>query len=255
MRSYFSQFGDVNHVRLSRSKKTGRSKHYAFLEFASAEVAKIAAETMNNYLLFGHILKCSIVPKEQVHANLWKGADRRFKTVPWAKIEARKLDLPKGQSEWQKKVEKERKRRSAQAAKMKDIGYDFEPTELEEPVPVPKSKKKALEPKPEAKKAKKATKPKPAKEEKTIIVASTADDGVVVSEVVKKTTKTKESKKDAALEETVEDVVEETITVADTPAIEGTPSKRAKKPSKRALEAMEETASSKRVKKAKKVEK
>lgn len=37
------QFGKVTKVRVSRSKKTARAKGYAFLEFASAEVAKIAA--------------------------------------------------------------------------------------------------------------------------------------------------------------------------------------------------------------------
>ncbi|MCJ1283941.1 hypothetical protein MMC26_003272 [Xylographa opegraphella] len=126
MRSYFSQFGTVNHVRLSRSKKTGNSKHYAFLEFASAEVAKIVANTMDNYLMFGHILKCKLVPKEQVHPSLWKGADRRFKKVPWNQIEGRKLDLPAGWEVWEKRIETEKKRREKKAEQTKAIGYEFE---------------------------------------------------------------------------------------------------------------------------------
>ena len=130
MRAYFSQFGDINHVRLSRSKKTGRSKHYAFLEFKSEEVAKIAAKTMDNYLLFGHILKCSFVNQKQIHASLWNGADRRFKTVPWAKIAGRKLEAPKGRTEWAKKVEKESSHRAAHADKLKEIGYDYNPVDL-----------------------------------------------------------------------------------------------------------------------------
>jgi nucleolar protein 15 len=32
-----------------------------------------------NYLLFGHILKCSVIPKEQVHKDLFKGSNKRFK--------------------------------------------------------------------------------------------------------------------------------------------------------------------------------
>ena len=32
---YFSQFGLVTKVRVSRNKKTGNSKHYAFVQFAS----------------------------------------------------------------------------------------------------------------------------------------------------------------------------------------------------------------------------
>lgn len=36
IRGYFGQFGDVLRVRLSRSKKTGRSRGYAFVEFGGA---------------------------------------------------------------------------------------------------------------------------------------------------------------------------------------------------------------------------
>ena len=35
---FFSQFGDVKNVRMSRSKKTAQSKGYAFLEFKHPEV-------------------------------------------------------------------------------------------------------------------------------------------------------------------------------------------------------------------------
>ncbi len=46
MRGFFSQFGDVERVRLSRSKKTGGSKGYAFIEFKDAADTKIVAESM-----------------------------------------------------------------------------------------------------------------------------------------------------------------------------------------------------------------
>lgn len=35
---FFGQFGTVTKVRVSRNKKTGKAKHYAFLEFAFPEV-------------------------------------------------------------------------------------------------------------------------------------------------------------------------------------------------------------------------
>lgn len=38
--------------------QTGRSKGYAFVEFEYDEVARIVAETMNNYLMFDKLLKC-----------------------------------------------------------------------------------------------------------------------------------------------------------------------------------------------------
>ena len=39
--------------------QTGRCKGFAFVEFACDEVAKIAAQTMNNYLMFNKLLKCN----------------------------------------------------------------------------------------------------------------------------------------------------------------------------------------------------
>lgn len=130
MRAYFSQFGTIQRLRLSRNKHTGHSKHYAFLQFASSEVAKIAADTMDNYLMFGHILKCKVVPKEQVQENLWKGANKRFKAVPWNKIEGRKLEMGMGREGWEKRIEGEKKRRSEKADQLKEIGYEFEGGEL-----------------------------------------------------------------------------------------------------------------------------
>lgn len=38
-------------------QRTGKYKGYAFVEFFFEDVAKIAAETMNNYLMFNKILK------------------------------------------------------------------------------------------------------------------------------------------------------------------------------------------------------
>lgn len=68
-------------MRLSRSKKTGKSKHYAFLEFGSAEVARIVAEAMDGYMLFAQKLVARHMRKEEVHEELFKGANRVFKQV------------------------------------------------------------------------------------------------------------------------------------------------------------------------------
>ena len=81
---------------------------------------------MNNYLMFGHILKCRVVPKEQVHEKLWKGADKRFKKVPWSKLEGRKLAMGMGEAGWEKRIEGEKQRRKAKEEKLKAIGYEFE---------------------------------------------------------------------------------------------------------------------------------
>lgn len=42
------------------SLQTGKSKGYAFVEFYSDEVAKVVADTMDNYLVFERIVKCKL---------------------------------------------------------------------------------------------------------------------------------------------------------------------------------------------------
>ena len=126
MRSYFSQFGDIRRLRLSRNRKTGASKHYAFIEFADREVADIVAKTMDNYLLFGHLLRCSVVAPDRIPANLFKGANRRFKAVPWNRMAGRKLAQPKPESEWADKISRETKKRAERAALLESkLGYSY----------------------------------------------------------------------------------------------------------------------------------
>ncbi|XP_035030931.1 MKI67 FHA domain-interacting nucleolar phosphoprotein [Hippoglossus stenolepis] len=79
IKSYFEQFGKVLRLRLSRSKKTGGSKGYAFVEYDCDEVAKIVAETMNNYLMGERLIKCHVMPPEKVHEKLFVGSQRVFK--------------------------------------------------------------------------------------------------------------------------------------------------------------------------------
>lgn len=53
---------------------------------------------MDNYLLMGHILRCKIIPKDQVHPELWVGANRKWRTVPKdriARVEHNKVALIK----------------------------------------------------------------------------------------------------------------------------------------------------------------
>jgi nucleolar protein 15 len=126
MKKYFSQFGRVKRLRLSRNKKTGASKHYAFVEFQSSEVADIVARTMDNYLLFGHILKCKFIPAEQVHPDLFKGAGERFKVDPRNKKAGLQMERGVERAQWEKRVENENKRRSGRNKSLKeDFDYDF----------------------------------------------------------------------------------------------------------------------------------
>lgn len=126
MKDYFSQFGTIRQIRVSRNKKTGASKHHAWIKFESDAVAEIVAKSMDNYLMFGHLLKVKLVSDDKVPENLFKGANKRFKKVPWNKMEGRKLKNPLPREAWQRRIIKEQKRRLDKSVKLKEIGYVFE---------------------------------------------------------------------------------------------------------------------------------
>ncbi|XP_072882857.1 MKI67 FHA domain-interacting nucleolar phosphoprotein isoform X1 [Hemitrygon akajei] len=125
IRKYFSQFGTVLRLRLSRSKKTGRSKGYAFVEFECDEVAKIVSETMNNYLFGERLLKCQVVPPEKVHPQLFKGGNKFFKkpTNPAVARYNKKRNWKEEKIMAQRLLEKEGRLRRRLAKK--GIDYDF----------------------------------------------------------------------------------------------------------------------------------
>lgn len=145
IRQYLTQFGTITNLRVSRNKKTGASKGYAFVEFADAGTAAIVAKTMDAYLLFGRILKVKLVPKESQHENLFKGANRRFKKVPWTKMAGKELEKPKGEATWESKVSRESRRRSGRLEKLKaSMGYEFEAPALKSASAAVADAKKAL---------------------------------------------------------------------------------------------------------------
>ncbi|XP_076455900.1 MKI67 FHA domain-interacting nucleolar phosphoprotein-like isoform X2 [Babylonia areolata] len=114
MKKFFSQFGRVTRLRLSRSKKTGRSKGYAFVEFLHKDVAKTVADTMNNYLMFMKLLKCEFLPAEKVHADTFKGCNKRFSTPKAAAVATQRHNSLKTESQ-------EKRARGRQAKKLKKL--------------------------------------------------------------------------------------------------------------------------------------
>uniref|UniRef100_A0A5B7AGT2 Putative Nucleotide-binding, alpha-beta plait n=1 Tax=Davidia involucrata TaxID=16924 RepID=A0A5B7AGT2_DAVIN len=90
MEGFFKQFGTIKRLRIARNKKTGKSKHFGFIQFESSEVAKIVADCMHNYLLFEHLLQVYLIPPERVHPKLWKGVNRWYRPLDWVQIERKK---------------------------------------------------------------------------------------------------------------------------------------------------------------------
>ena len=186
MRAYFSQFGDITRLRLSRNRLTGRSKHYAFIEFASTTVAKIVAETMDNYLMYSHILKCKFVPQEQLHPEVWKGANRRFKKTPWNRIEKKRLEKGKTREQWSKRIEQEQRKRKSKVDKLKALGYEIHLPQLKTVDDVPVQ---------EAPKAVEVTEPTKALVEQPVKAIEKAPDAI--EDTPKKEKKSKKAEKGA----------------------------------------------------------
>ncbi|KAL2081014.1 hypothetical protein ACEWY4_022867 [Coilia grayii] len=125
LRAYFQQFGTILRMRLSRSKKTGGSKGYAYIEFDCDEVAKIVAETMNNYLMGERLIQCHVIPLEKVHPKLFVGCNKAFKKPSQPAVSRynkkhSQEELEKTKTKLLRKEAKLRKRLAAEG-----IDYDF----------------------------------------------------------------------------------------------------------------------------------
>ncbi|XP_015113479.1 MKI67 FHA domain-interacting nucleolar phosphoprotein [Diachasma alloeum] len=128
MKDYFSQFGKVTRVRVSRSKITGRSKGYGYVEFVHPEVAKIAAESMNNYLMSGRLVKAEYIPPEKQHEHYFKGSNWKIGGHPKLKTRMKAIRIanaPRPNSEHKKFVQKTVSKLSKLSQLLKNEGIDF----------------------------------------------------------------------------------------------------------------------------------
>lgn len=170
MRKFFSQFGKVTRLRISRSKKTAKSKGYAFVEFEEESVAKIVAETMQGYLLFDKTLVCHQLPREKCHPMLFKGCKRRMmnQTNARRKRHTQKYnDRPKVDVDGEQvpRVTTRQAARRTQSDKklaktLADLGVDYDFGAADEPARGPKAAPKSTEAPPA--KSTTATAPTPA---------------------------------------------------------------------------------------------
>jgi len=137
MRKFFGQFGSVTNLRLARSKKTGKSCGFAFVEFKYKEVATVVAETMNNYLMFDRLLKCSLVPKERVSRAIFRGKIKESRPPAMAaRMKAKKLhNAAKCDETIKKRQVRQVKNVKKRLAKLHKAGiqYDFKIAEMSAP--------------------------------------------------------------------------------------------------------------------------
>ena len=127
MRSFFSQFGDIRALKLSRSKKTARSKGYAFIEFEDLETATIVAETMNNYMMFGQTLKAHVLEQRHIHPDLFKGVDAlsKFRKMPHKAIARSAHNKPRTESQDAKRLQRLKKAEEKKRAQIESLGIKY----------------------------------------------------------------------------------------------------------------------------------
>ena len=130
MRAYFSQFGEITRLRMARNKRTGASKHYAYIEFRHEAVARIVAETMHNYLMFGRLIQCHLVPADKIHPETFVGANRKFKVIPWKKIAREAHNADETGEKAQARKERQLKHIKSVEERCKELGISWDSKDL-----------------------------------------------------------------------------------------------------------------------------
>ena len=124
MRKFFGQYGKVTNIHMARSRKTGASKGYAFVEFADRGVAEIVASTMNGYIFFGRRLQVAFVPAEKVHPATFRGIKRPHTNR--VRLHANHYNRARTMEEHEKRLEKQRKRKLIKQTKLQAMGIDYD---------------------------------------------------------------------------------------------------------------------------------
>ncbi|CAH1972412.1 unnamed protein product [Acanthoscelides obtectus] len=133
IKQYFDQFGKVTNVKVCRSNKTGQSKGYGYVEFFHQEVARIAAETMNNYLMFKKRIVAEYVPYEKRPNHLFHGASstqNSFSSQSRRRRQFPTLNGPVDEKTHTKRVKSRLTKLNKKLQKLHSMGIEsnFEPT-------------------------------------------------------------------------------------------------------------------------------
>ncbi len=124
MRKFFAQFGAVKRIRLFRSRKTGNSKGYAFVEFGSADVAKTVTEAMDGYFLMERKLVAEVVPVERHHKMMF--AKFRDNDVSDSEEEESEGETKEEEPLSPEQLAKQAKLMSNKRKRLEELGFEFE---------------------------------------------------------------------------------------------------------------------------------
>ena len=243
LKKFFTQFGKITKIRVARSKKTGRPKGYAFLEFTDKDVAEIAVQTMNGYMMFHRQIECHMV--EAAHKDTFKHGNREWKFVPTQVMFRNKKNQEKTPEQKAARVEGLLGKEKEKRIRLKELGieYDFPGYQaIVDKAPVGKKTKK-VEAKVEAKVESK-------KENKREAKAESKKEVKVESKKESKKDSKKDSKKESKSKrnESVETSEEKPRRSSrkETPEVIEKPKKSSRKESEEKVEKVEKTRKSSR---------
>ena len=126
IRGFLNQFGSIRKLRLSRSKKTGSSRGYAFVQFVDSEVAAIVADTMSGYFLMEKRLVCHIMPRDKCHSELFAGHDRKFVKIDWQGLNREQVNKTRTAEGMKKITARLVKREIEKRKKLEALGIDYD---------------------------------------------------------------------------------------------------------------------------------
>lgn len=126
MRVFFRQFGKILNLRISRNPKTGKSRHYAFIEFANRDVAEIVAENMNGYMMFGKTLVTRLLPPEEVHEKMFEGANKVYHPKKWRMVAREEHNRDRDEAAEQKRLKRIKRSTSRRKAELASLGIDYD---------------------------------------------------------------------------------------------------------------------------------
>ena len=126
MQGFFSQFGPVKNLHLSRSKRSGKSRGYAFIQFESVAVAKIVQQSMDKYILCDKLLVCQLVAPENVHERMFRKSKKTFQKSDWIKKHGLVHNKERTEEEQISRNERAIQRQEEQLKKLKESGIDYE---------------------------------------------------------------------------------------------------------------------------------
>jgi len=130
---FFSQYGKVLRLRLSRDKATSKYRGFGWVEFEDAAVANQVCKEMNGYVMYGKSLRVHMVRPDKLHADLFRNCHRKFVKIDWNRVDAKRRKksaikraaIPEEEIKYQRKLIKKEEAKNRRLKGVKLAGQSF----------------------------------------------------------------------------------------------------------------------------------